>query len=129
MCAWRVDQMVKKYLLILITLKLYVLSHGLALSNDFSEGVTKDMASQCFKSQKQNASSYTFTKAMRKSSIMKESVVAQIGINIEDNYNENYKVFCTFDSQARVVCFADPFNLSNKNGIMAASCWKTPQRF
>ena len=121
--------MVKKYLLILITLKLYVLSHGLALSNDFSEGVTKDMASQCFKSQKQNASNYNFTKAMRKSSIMKESVVAQIGINIEDNYNENYKVFCTFDSQARVVCFADPFNLSNKNGIMAASCWKTPQRF
>ena len=129
--------MVKKYLLILITLKLYVLSHGLALSNDFSEGVTKDMASQCFKSQKQSASnynrtlksSYTFTKAIRKSSILKESVVAQIGINIEDNYNENYKVFCSFDSQARVVCFADPFNLSNKNGIMAASCWKTPLRF
>ena len=129
--------MEKVYLIILIAFKFYVLSINLAMSNDFSDGVTKDMASQCFKSQKQNAydynrtlkPNYTYTKAIRKSSIMKENVVAQIGINIKDNYNESYKVFCTFDSQARVVCFADPFNLSNKNGIMAASCWKTPQRF
>ena len=137
MCAWRVDQLVEKYLSILITFTFYVLFNSFAVANDFSEGVTKDMASQCFKTQKQNAadynktlkSNYTHTKALRKTSIMKESIVAQIGINIKDNYNESYKVFCTFDSQARVVCFADPFNLSNKNRIMAASCWNTPKRF
>jgi hypothetical protein len=137
MCAWRVDQMVKMNLLIPFTFIFYLLSNTIAFSNDFSEGVTKDMASQCFKTQKQNAldynrtlkSNYTYIKAIRKSSIMKESIMAQIGINIKDNYNESFNVSCTFDSQARVVCFADPFNLSNKNGILAASCWNTPKRF
>jgi len=137
MCAWGVDHMVKMNLLIQFTFIFYLLSNTIAFSNDFSEGVTQDMAFQCFKTQKQNAldynrtlnSNYTFTKAIRKSSIMKESVVAQIGINIKDNFNESFNVFCTFDSQARVVCFADPFNLSNKNGMLAASCWNSPKRF
>ena len=117
----------------------YLFNYNIAYSQTYPDNVTKDLARNCHNTHKINASNYNrkldkkyeYYKAKKTNGPIYTGV-AIITINIFDNYSEKHEVTCEFNSSAKVLCFSDPFDLSNtimSNGEMAMriKCWETPQ--
>ena len=109
------------------------------LAADFSDGVTKNLAKQCFANYESYASEtdrslkskYRYYPAERSS---KEGVAAEIKIEFTDNYGEETYGRCRFDSRSRVTCFTAVFELNymklpNGGKAFPVLCYEEGQRF
>ena len=118
---------------------LTLLASSNLLAADFSDGVTKDLAKQCYGNYASYASEtdrglqskYSYYPAERSS---EEGVAAEIKIEFTDNYGEKTSGRCQFDSRSRVTCFTGVFELDymklpNGGKAFPVLCYEEGQRF
>lgn len=109
------------------------------LAADFSDGVTKDLARQCFANYESYAhetdrelqSKYRYYPAKKSD---EEGIAAKIKIEFTDNYGEENYGWCDFDSRSRVKCFTGSFELNymklpDGGKAFPELCYEEAQRF
>ncbi len=56
-------------------------------------------------------------------------ITAFVSITFTDNYNEEHKASCFFNSKAQVACFGNPYNLESNKNTKVIDCWNKTIRF